>query len=107
MHFKPTWSLDSAWGIPFSIGSLPGKFQGFANYIRPKGTDGTLAQTAAETLIEVSVMFDVGSLFGKKDTFYAGPGYQYWKNKFGSDSSLDPTGGSTARVPQLELEAHF
>ena len=55
----------------------------------------------------MSLMFDAGSLMGKKETFYFGVGYQYWKNKFGSDASLDPTGGSTAKVPQYLFEAHF
>jgi hypothetical protein len=106
VDFKDTAALEAAWGIPFTLG-MPMKFQGFANYIGAKGVDGQGAATKPETLIEAAVMVDVGSLVKQKETFYVGGGYQYWHNKFGSDSSTDPTGGSTARVPQLELELHF
>lgn len=52
-------------------------------------------------------MVDVGSFAGHKDTVFAGIGYQYWHNKFGNIAKDDPTGGSTAHVPQLEFEWHF
>lgn len=106
VRFKNTWRLETSWGIPFNAG-IPAKFQGFLNYIAPKGKDGFGVDTKAELLTEISVMFDVGSLAGQKETFYAGLGYQYWKNKFGNDSSLDATGGATAKVPQVLLEVHF
>lgn len=106
VHFKDTAALEVAWMIPFSLG-LPAKLQGFLEYAGAKGRDGTGAQTAPETLLEIALLWDVGAMAGHKDAIFAGAGYQYWKNKFGSDSSKDPTGGSTARVPQLELEWHF
>jgi nucleoside-specific outer membrane channel protein Tsx len=106
VHFKNTWRLETSWGIPFNVG-IPAKFQGFLNYIAPKGRDGFGNNTKPELLTEVAVMFDIGSLGGKKDTFFAGVGYQYWRNKFGNDASKDVTGGSTAKVPQLLAEAHF
>jgi hypothetical protein len=106
VHFKDTAALEAAWLIPFALG-LPAKLQGFLDYTGEKGRDGTGAQTKPETLLEIALMWDVGSAAGHKDTVFAGVGYQYWKNKFGSDSSQDPTGGSTAKVPQLELEWHF
>ena len=106
VDFKNTYTVESAWGIPFSAG-LPMKFQGFCNFIGVKGADGQGNSTRPETLLEAAVMADVGSLAGHKDTVYVGLGYQYWHNKFGSDSSEDPTGGSTAKVPQLELEWHL
>jgi hypothetical protein len=82
-------------------------FKGFSSYIGPKGKDGFGADTEAEWLTEAALMFDVGSTFGKKGIFYVGPGYQYWKNKFGNDSSADSTGGCTASVFQLQAEVHF
>jgi hypothetical protein len=106
VHFKDTAGIEAAWLIPFSLG-LPAKVQGFLEYVGEKGKDGTGAQTRPETLFEIALLWDVGSAMGHKDAIFAGVGYQYWKNKFGSDSALDPTGGSTARVPQLELEWHF
>jgi hypothetical protein len=75
--------------------------------VGPKGRDGTGAATKLETLLETALLIDAGSFFDKAGTFYVGPGYQYWHNKFGNDSSLDPTGGSTASVPQLVAEIHF
>ena len=106
VNFNNTAALEVAWGIPFTFG-LPMKFQGFGDYIGAKGPDGQGAGTKPETLIEAAVMLDIGSLVKQKETFYIGAGYQYWHNKFGSNSDTDPTGGSTAHVPQLELELHF
>jgi len=106
VQFKNTYTIESAWGIPFKAG-LPMKFQGFCNYIGVKGPDGVGQGTRPETLLEAAVMVDVGSLAGQKETVYLGLGYQYWHNKFGNDSSRDSTGGSTAHVPQLELEWHL
>jgi len=104
--FKTTYCIAAAWGIPFKLG-LPVVFKGYALYIGPKGKDGFGNETAPEFLTETALMFDVGSIFGQKGTFYAGGGYQYWHNKFGSDSSKDHSGGSTASVPQIQCEVHF
>jgi hypothetical protein len=106
VKFDNTYALETAWMLPFALG-VPARFQGFMSHIGKKGKDGVGAQTAAETLLELSLMFDVGSLAGHKDAIFVGVGYQYWRNKFGSDSRLDPTGGSTAKVPQIEVELHF
>jgi len=106
VHFKDTAALEAAWMIPFALG-WPAKFQGFLEYAGAKGRDGTGAETAPETLLEMALLWDVGSPMGHKGAIFAGLDYQYWKNKFGSDASKDPTGGSTARVPQVELEWHF
>ena len=105
VNFDATYRIATAWGIPIpSIGAV---FKGFAQYTGEKGNDGFGVATKGETLIDASLMFDIGKLAGKKETFYAGVGYQYWENKFGSDDKLDPTGGSTAKVPQILFEAHF
>jgi nucleoside-specific outer membrane channel protein Tsx len=105
VDFDPTYRIAAAWGIP--IKAINSVFKGFFTYTGEKGKDGFGAETAPETLLEASLMFDAGSLAGKKETFYVGVGYQYWKNKFGSDDKLDPTGGSIAKVPQILFEAHF
>jgi hypothetical protein len=107
VKFRDTAALESAWLIPFPVGNVPMKFQGFLNYIGAKGTMGTGQGTAPELLLEFALMVDVGSFAAHKDTVFAGVGYQYWHNKFGNISADDPTGGSTARVPQLEFEWHF
>jgi hypothetical protein len=107
VHFDNTFALETAWMIALGQLGVPARFQGFLSHIGKKGKDGTGAETAAETYTEIALMFDVGSLAGHKDAIFAGIGYQYWRNKFGSDSSKDPTGGSIARTPQLLLELHF
>jgi len=106
--FDNTYDIEGAWGIPFNLG-IPAKFKGFFDYVGKKGKDGTLVETKPELLVEAAVLFDVGSLAGKKDVFYAGVGYQYWHNKFGNDPNGIPGGlpGTKASLPQLELEVHF
>jgi len=107
IYFKPTFALELAWGLPFEVSIVPLKFQGFANYIGEKGDDAAGNATKPETLVETSLMVDVGSFAGQKETFYVGPGYQYWHNKFGNDASADSSGGATASVFQAEAEVHF
>jgi hypothetical protein len=105
VNFDATYRLAAAWGIP--VKAINSVFKGFLTYTGEKGNDGFGVATKPETLLDMSLMFDAGSLAGKKETFYVGVGYQYWQNKFGSDDKLDPTGGSTAKVPQILFEAHF
>jgi len=107
VRFQDTYAIESAWMIPFAVRSLPFKFQGFINYIGEKGRSGQGANSRPETLFETSLMYDLGSFIKHKDTVFVGVGYQYWRNKYGNDASKDPTGGSTASAPQLELEWHF
>jgi nucleoside-specific outer membrane channel protein Tsx len=84
-------------------------FEGYANFIAPKGRDETGNQTAAETNIDLQFMYDLGSAMGSaKNTFRAGLEYQYWHNKFGnSNSTVGAAGGNTASTPMLRLEYHF
>ncbi|MBF0207121.1 MAG: hypothetical protein HQK53_09550 [Oligoflexia bacterium] len=107
VKFSPTLALQLAWGIPFELG-LPWKFQGFMNYVGAKGKDGNGVQTKPETLLEAALMLDLGqAIAAHKGTVYLGPQYQYWKNKFGNDSSLDSSGGCIAKVWQASMEVHF
>lgn len=106
VRFDDTYYLETAWGIPFQLGSVPLKFKGFANFIPPKGKDGFGNDTVSETLVHAALLVDVGQIaFGKKDTFFAGVGYEYWKNKYGSSSS--DTAGTEANTPFLNLEWHL
>jgi hypothetical protein len=109
VNFKKTGRLETNWGIPFNLGSIGAKFQGFLNYNGSKGLDGFGAPTAPETLLETSVMFDLGVPVAdlKKGAVFFGVGYQYWRNKFGSNHYTDPSGGSFAKAPQLQAELHF
>ncbi|MGO3228847.1 MAG: outer membrane protein OmpK [Oceanisphaera sp.] len=87
------------WGVPFDLGPVPMKFQGFGNYITPKGLGMT-----DETLVRTNLMVDVGQLaFNKSNTVWAGVGYEYWRNKFGNQ---DKVGIDTDAVT-ANLEWHF
>ncbi len=100
--------INLAWGIPFSVGSVPLSFEGFANFIAAKGKNEFGADTAAETNIDMQVMYDIGAaLDGKKNTFKIGFEYQYWKNKFGNDASGAAGKGAYAKTPMIRFEYHF
>lgn len=110
--FDTAAQLNVVWGVPFNAG-IPANFKGFLSVTGPKGTGkGTGLDTKTETLLDALVMFDVGSLAGKKDTFYAGVGYRYWNNKFGNDEKAAGFGGVLNKAghisaPFLQVEAHF
>lgn len=88
-----------AWGVPFDLGAVPMKFQGFGNYNTAKGLG-----TTDETLVRTNLMVDVGQLaFNKSNTVWAGVGYEYWRNKFGNQ---DKVGIDTDAVT-ANLEWHF
>jgi nucleoside-specific outer membrane channel protein Tsx len=99
--------LSTAWAIP--LGSLPMSFEGYANFIAPKGKDETGHNTAPETNIDMQLMYDLGATMGSvKNTFRIGFEYQYWHNKFGnSDSTVAPMSGNTASTPMIRAEYHF
>ena len=86
MSFKTAPALNSAWAIP--VAGI-GTFGGFVNIVDPKGKDGYGGQTATETLIRATLMFDV---LGPKSGLSAGAGVEYWNNKFGCDSSISNGG---------------
>ena len=70
------------WGLPFNVGAVPMKFQGFGNWATPKGQG-----TTDEQLVRSSLMVDVGQLaFNKENTVWVGVGYEYWRNKFGNQN---------------------
>ncbi|PWV62406.1 hypothetical protein [Plasticicumulans acidivorans] len=103
-EFDGTYMISAAWAIPFSVHDTPMKFQGFANYIGPKGEDYNYRDTEAEFLLRTSLMVDVGKLVAdSKGTLFAGVGYEYWHNKFGNPPGV----GTFTRTPTLNLEWHF
>lgn len=116
---KPRYNYDThpmislAWGIPFSVASVPLSFEGFANLITAKGKDEYGGDTAAETNIDMQVMYDMSSAVGAgKNTFKVGLEYQYWKNKFGNPTTATVTSttagpGAFAKTPMIRAEYHF
>jgi hypothetical protein len=103
--FKNTYQLTTSWLIPLPIPEVSVAFKGFSNFTGTKGNDYNGNPSRPEWLTELALMFDVGKYAGKKDTFYVGPGYQYWNNKFGTDHTR--FSGANANVWQIEAEAHF
>jgi hypothetical protein len=98
--------LSAAWGIP--IGSSAFSFEGFALYIASKGKDEFGGQTKPETNFDAQIMLDVGAVTGgPKGTFKVGFEYQWWKNKFGNDSSGPAGSGAFAKTPMIRAEYHF
>jgi nucleoside-specific outer membrane channel protein Tsx len=104
LTFDSTYLINATWGIPFEVGSVPLKFQGFVNYVGTKGKDYTGHDTAKETLMRTSLMVDVGQvLVGRKNVAYVGLGYEYWHNKYGNQPGV----GTKVNAPQLQVELHF
>jgi nucleoside-specific outer membrane channel protein Tsx len=107
-HYGPHPMLTASWGIPFSVGSVPLSFEGYANYISSKGKNEFGGATAAETNIDMQVMYDIsGAMGAAPKTFKVGAEYQYWKNKFGNDHTGPAGKGAFAKTPMLRAEYHF
>lgn len=101
-------ALGVEWAIPFTIGSLPLSFEGFGLQISAKGKDEFGADTAAETNIDMKLMYDASAAVGaSKNTFKVGLEYQYWRNKFGNDYHGPAGSGAFAHTPMLHAEYHF
>jgi hypothetical protein len=104
--YKAHPMLTGAWGIP--IGASGWSFEGFMNLIASKGTDEFGGQTKPETNFDGQLMYDIGRLMGgPKGTFKVGFEYQYWKNKFGNNSSGIAGPGAFAKTPMIRAEYHF
>lgn len=99
VSFKVAPALVSAWAIP--VGGV-GTFGGFASIVGPKGKDGFGVETATETLVRATFMFDI---MGPKSGLTAGLGVEYWKNKFGNNNAIAGVKNSaTATTPLLLVE---
>lgn len=95
--------LAAAWNIP--LGGEKWSFEGYLNYIAAKGLNEYGGPTAAETNIDMQLMYDFSTAAGlKPKTLKGGLEYQYWRNKFGNPPSVP---GSLARTPMIRAEYHF
>jgi len=106
-HYDAHPMLNLVWGIP--LGKETGfSFEGFANFITSKGKNEFGGDTAAETNIDMQVMYDASSFIGAKPkTFKVGIEYQYWKNKFGNNASGPAGSGAFAKTPMVRVQYHF
>ena len=108
--YKTHPMLNAAWGI--GLGDTGLSFEGFANFIAAKGKNEFGGDTAAETNIDMQLMYDVGALAGAKGKFKIGLEYQYWKNKFGNPTTAaigpgQAGPGATASTPMIRAQYHF
>jgi nucleoside-specific outer membrane channel protein Tsx len=102
--FDPFFQFNLTWGVPFMAGPLPLKFQGFYTYSSEKGDDYQNRPTGAEQLMRTSLMLDVGQLgWGEKNVLWIGPGYEYWRNKFGNEKGP----GTDVDALSINLEWHL
>jgi hypothetical protein len=87
--YRHTLDLEKTTGKSFKFGPVRG-----------------VGVTAAETNIDLRLMYDLSSAVGAgANTFKVGLGYQYWKNKFGNDSAN--INGALAKTPMIRAEYHF
>ncbi|WP_347558766.1 hypothetical protein [Robbsia sp. KACC 23696] len=105
VSFHAAWHLESAWMVPFRLGPVPLVFKGFASVTGPKGKDGFNVNTTTEFLTRVSVLADLGSFAGHPRVLYAGVGYEYWHNMYGTPSS--ETVNTNTSAPMVMAEIHF
>jgi len=106
--YSPHPMINAVWSIPLSA-TAPLTFEGFLNYITEKGKNEFGSDTAAETNLDMQVMYDVSGILGTKPkTIKAGMEYQYWNNKFGNDNA-NPyyKGGALAKTTMFRVEYHF
>lgn len=105
VDYDTAWHVESSWLYPFRLGSVPMIFRGFFSSTGPKGKDGFGVKTTTEYLTRAALLADVGSFAGHPRTVYAGVGYEYWKNMFGTPS--DEAVNTKTSTPMLQVEVHF
>jgi nucleoside-specific outer membrane channel protein Tsx len=103
--YKTHAMLGASWGIPIGGGF---SFEGYTNWIAPKGRNEFGGDTATEFNFDGQVMYDVSPLLGAgKNTLKAGLEYQYWRNKFGNPYKGAAGPGAFAKTPMVRVEYHF
>ncbi len=104
-HYRVHPALDVAWGIALNE---RWQFKGYADFIAAKGNNEFGGSTAAETHVDMALLYDFSpSLQAKKGQWQAGVGYEWWRNKFGNDHTGPAGRGAWARTPMLRAEFHF
>jgi hypothetical protein len=122
-------TLQTAWGLPFSLGRAPITFEGFGTLNSAKGysagslmynptvSNGGSASlpqdsyymvylgTKPETIIHSMLMYNFGSLIGHGHNWQIGVGYEYWNNLFGVDHHKHP--GCLENAPFLLVALHL
>ncbi len=76
--------ITPSWSIPFEIGRLKFRFDGFLDWVSTSSSGGK-----PFILAQPQLLLDVGSLVGNSGSIYLGLEYYYWRNKFGLDGIHD------------------
>ena len=75
---RGTYQFSTDWCIPISISDkIKFEFKGFADFA------GTSGNSRHNILFSPQFLLDVGNIYGKPGSFYAGTEFIYWQNKFG------------------------
>lgn len=93
-------ALQATFGVP--LGQAPVSLNGYAQYIGAKGINEFGSQTASETHVDASLMWNLGQ-------HRIGVGHEYWRNKFGNPTHWvgGSNAGATARTWMLRYEVHL
>lgn len=106
VQFDPTLELELVYQIPLAFTGLPLRFEGFTNYITPKGRDAAGRKTQEELLSQNRLTLDLGAVaFNRPKLLDVSVGYQLWYNKFGNDHTRVP--GAFEHTPFLATRVHF
>ena len=76
--------ITPSWSIPFEIGRLKFRFDGFLDLVSSNSSGGK-----SFILTQPQLLLDVGHLVGHSGSVYMGVEYYYWRNKFGIDGVHD------------------
>jgi nucleoside-specific outer membrane channel protein Tsx len=73
-----SWQLTPVFGAPFSVGNADFRIDGWADFVSSTKT------TPINIHTQIQLKWDIGkAITKKKDTFYVGTEFKYWRNKFG------------------------
>lgn len=96
--------LHAAWRVPFALGGVPVRFEGFFAHAFRRGEDYTGRPVGEEFLMRTALMADVGAAVGSTpNRFFMGVGYELWRNKFGNQDMP----GVDTNTPTLHARWHF
>ena len=104
--YDPYLALQLNWDFP--VLNTDWQYQGIGVWMSTKGKNEFGGDTASEIFLDMSLMYPLlKDANTQKATLKAGIAYQYWKNKYGNDTSGTAGDGATASSPMLRVAYHF